>query len=150
MPRPFPRALRDLALALLNATLILVALCLFLALRLADRVDAIAETAAQGLVSVAPLHEDMQGMTREVAALRGELATLSQTGGEAASEAARALSDRLERVDEQVAALRSRIGTAEIAPDTPTERAILRVITEIAALLGNAAGCERPQAARRE
>ncbi|KIC43036.1 hypothetical protein RA27_06885 [Ruegeria sp. ANG-R] len=72
------KTLKDLLLALLNATLILLALCLFLGWKLAQSVDHIRTGFAENLQLVAPLREQAQGIRGELTALRSDLASLSQ------------------------------------------------------------------------
>ncbi len=153
----FLRALRNIALAMLNATLILVALCLFLALRLSDRVDTIMSNATQNLISVAPLREDMQDMTGELAALRGDIATLLGSTGEMTSSAGQLVTERIGRfdarlnsVDAKVSALRERIASTEIDPGTLLDRAIATASAELAASFAALAGCELMQAGLQE
>lgn len=144
----FLRALRDLALALVNATLILIALCLFLALRLVDRVDGITETFAANLVSVDPLRRDVGQMTDEIAGLRADLAAVRTQTGELTSESARALAERLDafearlnEVRDRTDTVKSRIETAEFNPEAMLERAIETAVAEFTAQAGQLAGC---------
>ncbi len=74
------KTLKDLLLALLNATLILLALCLFLGWKLAQSVDQIRVGFAENLQVVAPLRDQAQGVRGELAALRSDLATLGSQG----------------------------------------------------------------------
>ncbi len=71
------KTLKDLLLALLNATLILLAICLFLGWKLAQSVDQIRTGFAENLQVVAPLREEAQGIRGELTALRSDLASLS-------------------------------------------------------------------------
>lgn len=149
----FLRVLRDLALAMINATLILVALCLFLGLRLSGRVDAILSNAAQNLVSVAPLREDVQGLTAEVAGLRDDISALRDNTGEMTSDTARAVTERLERfnarldtVDQRMAALRERVASVNLDPEALIDHAIATASAELAASFATLAGCEIPKA----
>ena len=149
----FLRALRNLALALINATLILAALCLFLGLRLADRVDAVLSKVAQNLVSVAPLREDVQGMTAEIAGLRGDISALRDNTGEMTSETAQAVTERLERfnarldtVDQRMATLRERVASVNLNPEALIDHAIATASAELAASFATLAGCAMPKA----
>ncbi len=71
------KTLKDLLLALLNATLILLAICLFLGWKLAQSVDQIRTGFAENLQVVAPLREEAQGIRGELTTLRSDLASLS-------------------------------------------------------------------------
>ncbi|WP_171234485.1 hypothetical protein [Ruegeria sp. HKCCA6837] len=70
------KTLKDLLLALLNATLILVALCLFLGWLLASKVESITAEFSEAVQVVAPLREETTNIRTELAALRDELAAL--------------------------------------------------------------------------
>ena len=75
------KTLKDLALALLNATLLLIALCLFLAWLVSSRVDGMLATFASNLELVGPLREDVQAMTAEGRLDAGVLRRLEQGDG---------------------------------------------------------------------
>ena len=79
------KTLKDLFLALLNATLILVALCLFLFLMAANKANSLTETFAEHLQIVGPLQESVQTTGTEIAALRSDLAELKNQSGEVSS-----------------------------------------------------------------
>ncbi|MFT7596253.1 MAG: hypothetical protein ACI8R4_003588, partial [Paracoccaceae bacterium] len=87
--------LKKLGLALINATLILIVLCLFLAWKVTSRVDDLASNFAQNLNTVAPLREDIQGATSEMAALRSDLATLKAQSGDVSSATLQRIQDRM-------------------------------------------------------
>ncbi|NOD34184.1 MULTISPECIES: hypothetical protein [unclassified Ruegeria] len=70
------KTLKDLLLALLNATLILVALCLFLGWQLASKVESITAEFSETVQVVAPLREETTNIRTELAALRDDLAAL--------------------------------------------------------------------------
>ncbi|KIC44081.1 hypothetical protein RA28_13920 [Ruegeria sp. ANG-S4] len=74
------KTLKDLLLALLNATLILLALCLFLGWKLAQSVQDIREGFAENLQVVAPLREEAQGIRGELAGLRSDLTSIRDQG----------------------------------------------------------------------
>ncbi|WP_299636980.1 hypothetical protein [uncultured Ruegeria sp.] len=70
------KTLKDLALALLNATLILVALCLFLGWKLASKVESVSAEFSETVQVLAPIRDEAKGIRIELSALRGELTTL--------------------------------------------------------------------------
>ena len=74
MPRTLPQTLGQLALALLNATLILLALCLWLGWGAASAVRDVSGDMAMRKEVLTGLRDDLQGLTAEVAALRSDLA----------------------------------------------------------------------------
>jgi hypothetical protein len=98
--RSLGRSVGNLVLALLNATLILAALCLWLAwgaLSAAERVSGQIEEAAQ---TVLPLRTEIVSLTEEIAATRAELAELRSDG--AADRAG--LEQRIAGVEAELAA----------------------------------------------
>lgn len=74
------KTLKDLLLALLNATLILVALCLFLGWKLASTVEGITTVFEEKIKIVAPLKDEIRGVRGELAALRSDLTNLRTDG----------------------------------------------------------------------
>ncbi|MFV0514865.1 MAG: hypothetical protein ACK5MY_14745 [Jhaorihella sp.] len=126
------KTLKDLALALLNATLLLIALCLFLAWQVASKVDGMIATFASNLEIVAPLREDVQAMTGEVAALRTDLASLSSQGAEAGSATMRAVQNRVAALETQLSQAGARIDALLQAPGALVDQAIDRTMTSAA------------------
>lgn len=98
-------AMGRLVLALINATLILVALCLWLGLRLGSQVHAVTEDVARSLVVVAPLEQRLDGLTDEIAGLRGDLAQVRAGAAEAPAEALARMQDRMARIEAAVGAV---------------------------------------------
>ncbi|MDX1742598.1 MAG: hypothetical protein R3186_03240 [Ruegeria sp.] len=74
------KTFKDLLLALLNATLILVALCLFLGWRLATTVEDITTVFSEKVQIVAPLKDEIRGIRGEIAALRSDLTNIQASG----------------------------------------------------------------------
>ena len=72
------KILKDLLLAFLNATFILLALCLFLGWKLLQSADQIRTGFAENLQAVAPLREQAQGIRVEITELRSDLASFGQ------------------------------------------------------------------------
>lgn len=103
------KTLKDLLLALLNATLILLALCLFLGWKLAQSVENIRAGFAENLQVVAPLKDQAQGIRGELAALRSDLDAIRSNGGVADSATAQKLNATLQRLD----GLEDRMATAQ-------------------------------------
>lgn len=139
------RLLRDLALALLNATLILTALCLFLGLRLADRLDTAVETFARSLVDMDRLHDELQVVAGEIEGLRTEIAAFRQSPIAPDSRVAQELEVRLAAFDERMEAVDAaaeRIGSADVELQELLDHGIERAAAALAAEFGQLAGCE--------
>jgi hypothetical protein len=126
-------ALKNLMLALLNATLILILLCLFVAWRLAAEVNAITDDVAQNIVSAVPARDELQDLTAEVAGLRAELATSAQQGGAISTEAVQRLDARAEDLDARFAGLSERAQAMSDDPGVIIDRAVGAVIDKLSA-----------------
>jgi cell division protein FtsB len=114
------RKVRGLLLALLNATLILAALCLWLAwgaLSSAERVAAQINEAAE---TVLPLRAEIVTLTGEIAATRAELATLRTEG---AGDRA-ALEQRIAGVEAELTRLTTAVTALGADPEALIDRAV--------------------------
>jgi hypothetical protein len=136
--RPLRRTLGNLALALLNATLILVALCLWLGVHLAGTVHAITTDAARSLAGLQPIAEQIRDVAAEVAGLRKDLAARTAQASTGA-------------LDARVGALETRLGQSldqlEALTANPTllvDHAIDRTADRIAEGVNGVLNCARP------
>jgi prefoldin subunit 5 len=129
--RSFGRRLGDLALALLNASLILAALCLWLAwsaLRAAERVG---EDLRQVSENVLPLRAEIAGLSAEIAAARDDLARLREAG--AATEALEAQVAGLEtELRELTETVRSLAAGADVTVEQAVEAAFASLGAQVA------------------
>lgn len=121
---PMTNTLKNLALALLNATLILVALCLFLAWKVADKADQITDNFARNLITVAPLREDVQSLTEELAALRSDLAQVSSQSSDLSSASLQRIQTRVAQIDARMSTARQSITKLVEAPTLLIDYAI--------------------------
>lgn len=118
--RSLVRSVGNLVMALLNATLILAALCLWLAwgaLSAAERVSGQIEEAAQ---TVLPLRTEIVSLTEEIAATRAELAELRSDG--AADRAG--LEQRIAGVEAELARLTDAVTELGADPEVLIDRAV--------------------------
>lgn len=118
--RSLGQSVGNLVLALLNATLILAAICLWLAwgaLSAAERVSGQIEEAAQ---TVLPLRTEIVSLTEEIAATRSELADLRSEG--AADRAA--LAERIAGVEAELARLTEAVAELGADPEALIDRAV--------------------------
>jgi cell division protein FtsB len=118
--RSLGRRVGNLILALLNATLIIAALCLWLAwnaFSAAERVAVQVEEAAQ---TVLPLRAEIVALTEEVAAMRGDLAELRADG---AADLA-ALEARIASAEADLARLRDAVAQLAADPEALVDRAV--------------------------
>jgi hypothetical protein len=120
----FRSAVKDLALALLNATLILIALCLWLAWSLASKVDDITDQMLPNLVEMQPIRDDIGNLKEQLGAVRADLAIIARQGDELASETADRLSEKVSAIEDRVAEVRSRIDLVVDSPEIVIDYAI--------------------------
>lgn len=118
--RSLGRRVGNLLVALVNATLILAALCLWFAwgaLSAAERVAAQIEDAAE---MVLPMRAEIATLTEEIAATRTELATL-RAGG---TENRAALEQRMAGVEAELARLTATVAALGADPEALIDRAV--------------------------
>lgn len=136
------KVLKDLALALLNATLILIALCLFLAWKTASTMDGLTETFAQNLQIVAPLRGDVQSMKEELSGLRQDLATLASQGGETSQVVLQRVQERVAAMDTRVTEVQSRIQSLADTPEVLLNQVIETSADAFARSVSEIRGCQ--------
>ncbi|MES0860923.1 hypothetical protein ABLN87_01035 [Ruegeria sp. SCPT10] len=130
------KTLKDLLLALLNATLILVALCLFLGWKLASSVEGISANFSDIIQVVAPLRDEAQGIRGELTALRSELAALPTDGSALDTATTQRISmtlNRLDAIEDSLKSAQTQFSDLAEEPDVLVETAITTagdVITE--------------------
>lgn len=137
--------LKKLGLALINATLILIVLCLFLAWKVTSRVDDLASNFAQNLNTVAPLREDIQGATSEMAALRSDLATLKAQSGDVSSATLQRFQDRMAQTQAKLDTSQRAVGKLTEAPSRLIDHAIETAADEFAQRFTDIRGCVPPE-----
>lgn len=138
------KTLKNLALALLNATLILIALCLFLAWKVTDKVDDLAGNFAQNLSVVTPLREDIQGVTDELAALRKDLAGLAAQTDTINSAALQRIQGKVEQAEAKLTTAQQSIRNLTQAPTRLIDYAIETAADEFAKRATEIRGCGVP------
>lgn len=136
---------------MINATLILVAICLFLGLKLAGTVERVAGRLSDNLAAAAPLRGEVAAMTDELRGLRADLSTLTaepgilaDRGAEALSGQIAALDGRLETAMERVDEIGVRIGAVAEDPAILMDRAVRAATDQAAQGLAGLAGCALP------
>lgn len=130
------RTLRNLAVAMLNATLILVAVCLWLGwstLSAAERVSLQIGEAAQAIV---PVRAEITGLTAEIAGVRSDIATLG-AGASADGAAMVALDTRIAAVEAQLADLNDRLAALGADPEALIDRAVRTTFATLGGLVSD-------------
>jgi hypothetical protein len=142
--RPLWSTLRNLALALLNATLILAALVLWLAWRTADRVHEVTEDFDIALVEVAPLGDGLRALTAEVAGLRADLEALKDAPAEGVAAIGEDLALRLDTLESRIAMATGRVDALLLEPEVLIDRAIDASAEEMKEAVADLRGCTLP------
>ena len=139
--RNLGRSLWNLALALLNATLILTALCLWFAwgaLTTAEQVSNQINTAAE---SVLPMRAEIAKLTEEISATRADLATRANTTPNLDTSALQA---RITGVEEQLAELTAAVSALSSDPEALIDSAVASAFDgigdEVAKIIKNLRG----------
>ena len=133
--------IKDLALAFLNATLILIAICLWLAWQLSDTVSSATSEFAASLVRLQPLRDDVRAMTNEIASLRTDLAAMGQRTGEVGSQAFSAVQERVETLEVRVSGTLTKMETLVAQPDKLIDYAIDQVAISLKSTLSDVLQC---------
>ena len=133
--------IKDLALAFLNATLILIAICLWLAWQLSDTVSSAASEFAASLVRMQPLRDDVLAMTTEIASLRTDLAAMGQRTGEVGSQAFSAVEERVETLEVRVSGTLTKMETLVAQPDQLIDYAIDQAAISLKSTLSDVWQC---------
>ena len=143
------KVIKDLLLALVNATLLLAAVCLFFVWQISNTVERAAGEFADKLHVLEPVTAELGALTTEVAALRGDLDTLSQSSGDLASQTATRIQGRVRAIESQLAEMRGNVQTvvtnAKDAPEQLIKVAVTTATDELGDTLFSLRGCERPE-----
>ncbi|EEE38896.1 hypothetical protein RKLH11_2742 [Rhodobacteraceae bacterium KLH11] len=138
------KTLKDLFLALLNATLILLAICLFLGWKLAQSVDTLRAGFTENMQLIAPLRDQAQGIRGELAALRSDLDTLRgqnvQLDGVARQQLTSALK-RLNALEDKLENTQARLANLAETPEDLIDYAITTSADSIADRILVIRGC---------
>lgn len=136
--RTLSRTLWSLLLAALNATLILLALCLWLAWHVLSQARAVTGGLAQGMARLNPVTTELAGLRAEVTGLRSDLAALPGQGDGVA-----VFETRLAALDARVAAAVTQLDAVATDPgpliDRAVDRAALQIRSGIAACTADGA-----------
>lgn len=127
--RSLGRAAWGVLVALINATLILVALCLWLGWKMVSEARGIGNDLAQNLVLLQPLQDPIRELSSEVTGLRADLAGLD--GKAEASAAVAALQTRLAAIEARILATTDRADALLADPGLLVDRAVDRTAMQI-------------------
>lgn len=123
---------KNLLLALINATLILVIICLWLAWKVLSAAEDVSAQLSQATATVAPVREDITALTEEIAGARADLASLR---GATSVTAAAGLVQRLDRIESQLDTVTGAIAAVQADPDVLIDKAMTRAFDELRAIV---------------
>ena len=139
------KVVKDLGLALLNATLILLALCLFLAWKVLNTADEVASDFARNLVTIEPLRTDLQSVTAELAALRQDVTQALAQPRELQSAGLQRIEARLAKLEANISSANRSISDLAELPYQLVDHAIETASDSVAKKAGYIRGCVPPQ-----
>lgn len=134
LSRRLGRTLSSLVLALLNATLILLALCLWLGCHLLTEARGVAAGLSERAAILQPLQSEVLGLRADVAGLRADLAARQASADPAAGTAA--LAERLAALDARISATTDRLDELVADPGLMVDRAVDRAVLRLGSGLG--------------
>ena len=130
------KTLKDLFLALLNATLILVALCLFLGWRMMATVDTVSDRVTASIAELTPLRDEIAGVRAELSGLRADLAAAPGTVASAR------LQNRLDGLETRLDGMQARMASLATLPDQLLDRAFETAADRMARGVAELRGCQ--------
>lgn len=138
------RTVFNLLLALVNATLILLAICLYLELRVVQKMDSLTATFSQNLITIEPLKDSVESLSSEVTELRAELKSLRETPGKMTAAAEQKLSTRLDNLNSQLTAVKTKFNDVVQNPDELVDKAVDAGTQAIVQGIADLRGCTLP------
>ena len=139
------KTIKDLLLALLNATLILLALCLFLGWKLAQSVENIQNGFAETLQEVSPVRDQLQGMRGTLEGIRSDLSAIRQADGTLDGAARTRLAETMQRLnalEAKMASTQSRLAGLVENPEDLIDYAITTSVETVTDQIMTLRGCE--------
>lgn len=135
------KTLKDLVVAMINATLILVAVCLFFLWQLSNTAERVSASFAQNLEVLEPLKTEVQAMKGEVAGLRGDLAEMQAVPGQAMDK----VEARIESLNARLDGVQARMDQLAETPERLMTVAIDRSAEHLAGTVKDLRGCSAPE-----
>ncbi len=135
------KTIKDLLVAMINATLILVAICLFFLWRLSDTAERVVARFAQNLQIVQPLATKVDGLRNEVANLRSDLAGISLDNSALTTQAAEVLQTRANALQLELEGINSSLVRLADTPENLMQSALDDVATRVSGRIGSVANC---------
>ena len=129
------QTLFDLLKAMINATLLLLALCLFLGWKLISTVQDVTDKVTEAVIQVAPVQDRIQDLRLEVKGLRSDIVNRPEL----------AVSGQLKSLDQRLAALQREMSELRNLPSEIVQKAARTGAAELAGHLTQLTSCTPPQ-----
>jgi len=139
--RSLGKTIWNLGLALFNATLILIALCLWFGWQIMKEANALTTSVANSIVSAEPLRDDMTELTDELARLRQDVQSMRFQTEAAQSATLAAIGARVDQANERMTTLSDRINTIVREPEQLIDHAIDRSADAVTQSIADMRGC---------
>lgn len=143
--RRLSTVLKDLLLACLNATLILVALCLFLSWQVVQSAQGVTDAFAERLIELHPLRDDVQALTAEGQALRGELEALRTAAKTSSTTLSPVVAERISSLETRVEETSQRVEAFLETPEALIFSAIDHAADRATQGVAEVLQCARPE-----
>lgn len=136
------KTLKDLLLALINATLILLAVCLFFAWNLARSVENIQDKFAHGIQAIQPLRNQAQSLQTELVELQDDLSNIQgiRTEDPEAQRELLAALTRLKQIETKLEETQSRLNDLAENPYQLIDYAITTSLDAVSLRIRSARG----------
>jgi len=118
------KTLKDLVMALLNATLILIALCLFLGWKLVSTIDDVTDDLAGTVQEFLPIGQEIQGIRADLTGLRSDLARTGNTVDSASRQRLDAVLTKLETLENGLQSAQLRFAELADSPELLVDHAL--------------------------
>ncbi|MGR3617376.1 MAG: hypothetical protein ACU0BB_15245 [Paracoccaceae bacterium] len=135
------KTIRDLLLALVNATLILLAVCLFLGWKLSQTVEDVTDNLKGALISVTPLGDEVRALHDELQDVRDNVNTLMENRGDRSGERMQALNVQMTQIDTKLTQIRDQLQGLKEMPETVMNTAISTGVDRVMMHAANLRGC---------
>jgi len=128
------KVILDLFKAMINATLLLLALCLFLGWQLMSSVQTVTGKVTQAVVQISPVQDRLQELKLEISGLRRDIVSRSELP----------VSNQLDSLDRRLAALQSDLSELHQLPAEIVQTAARTGAVELAGQITRLTSCVPP------
>lgn len=135
------KVFKDLALALLNATLILLALCLFLAWKVTTTVDGLTATFSENLITMTPLRDEVAGLRGDLSDIRADLAAIKAQSGAVSTAALNGLQQKVQTLETNVKGMQTRVRQLVDTPEQLIDHSIETAANSFTRSISDLKGC---------